>query len=79
MKRFFKYVYYFLSAETKHLRAEAYKAAQAHYSQKPLRDANNPHPRVAEYRYRTLEFQNFQRGYINQRCHEIATAKLNQR
>jgi len=76
--RFFKYVYYFLSSETKQLRTEAYLAAQRYYQNKPLLSEDNPYPRLVEYRYRTLEFQNFQRGFVNQRCHDCAIAKLNQ-
>jgi hypothetical protein len=75
--RLFKYVYYFLTSETKQLRSEAYSAAQKYYGQRPLLSEDNPYPTLPEYRYRTVEFQNFQRGFINQRCHECAIAKLN--
>ncbi len=71
-----KYAFYFLQAETKELRAEAFKAAKNYYAARPIRTASNPFPRVADYNFRRLEFQAFQRGYINQRCSEVAKKKL---
>jgi hypothetical protein len=76
ISRVFSYVYYFLAAETKELRAEAYKAAQKYYAARPLRSSSNPTPHPVDYERRRLEFTSFQRGYINTRCHEIATEKL---
>lgn len=76
ISRVFRYVLYFLQAETKELHKEAFEAAKQYYATKPLRTAKNPNPRVVEYNARREDFVAFQRGYINQRCHEIATAKL---
>lgn len=72
----FKYIYYYLTSETKELRAEAYKAAEAHYNIRPLRNKITQYPRVVDYEYRRREFQAYQRGYINQRCHDCAIAQL---
>jgi len=63
ISRVFSYVYFFLKAETKELRIEAFNAAKKYY---------------ATREHTSLEFQYFQRGYKNQRCSEIATNKLAQ-
>lgn len=76
LSRFFQYLYYFVKAETKDLRIEAFKAAQHYYSARPLLSSTNPHPTPVDYERRRLEFTAFQRGYKNTRCHEIATAHL---
>jgi hypothetical protein len=76
ISRVFRYAFYFLQAETKELRTEAFQAAQNYYAARPLRTASNPYPRVADYNFRREEFIAFQRAYTNQRCHEIATVKL---
>lgn len=70
--RAFRYALYFLRAETKELRAEAFEAAKRYYASKPLRTANHPYPHPIEYTQRREAFQAFQRAYINQRCHEVA-------
>jgi hypothetical protein len=57
----FRYLYYFLKAETEELRTEAFLSAKQYYAG----------------RYRTpLEFQYYQIGFKNQRCREAAKAKL---
>ena len=76
LSRLFLYLVYFFQAETKALRQEAYSAAKAHYSKRPVRSKHNPYPRVTEYQYRITEFQSYQRGYINARCHRAAKEKL---
>lgn len=76
ISRVFRYLYYFVKAETKELRLEAFRAAQLHYASRPVRTASNPHPRPVDYERRRLDFTSFQRGYINTRCHEIAKAQL---
>jgi hypothetical protein len=61
ISRVFSYVYYFLKAETKELRIEAFNAAKKYYST----------------RNHTLkDFQSYQQGYRNQRCHEAAIKQL---
>lgn len=61
LSRVFKYVYYFLTAETKELREEAFLAAKSYYAGKS----------------KTREdFQAFQRGYINSVSSKIASEKL---
>jgi hypothetical protein len=62
--RAFKYLGYFFAAETKELREEAANSAWIYYSDKPsLRTTTN--------------FSSYKRGYINARCRQIATEKLN--
>jgi hypothetical protein len=72
MLRFFKFVYYFHSFETKTLRAEALESAKQFYANKPMLTSSNPRPSVIDYEVRKSEFQAYQRGYINQRCHNYA-------
>lgn len=61
LSRFFQYLYYFLKAETKDLRIEAFNAARQYYSTRE---------------FTSLEFQYFQRGYKNYLCHEAAKKQL---
>lgn len=76
ISRVFSYVYYFLTAETKALRTEAFNAAKKYYASRPLRTNEHPYPHPIDYSRRREEFQAYQRGYINTRCHEAAKAKL---
>lgn len=76
LSRFFRYLGYFLTAETKELRAEAFEAAKRYYAARPLRTAQNLYPHPIDYSRRREEFTAFQRGYINQRCSEVALRKL---
>lgn len=76
MKKMFLYLKYYLGAETKALRKEAFDAAKRYYAAKPLRTNEHPYPHPIEYSRRREDFQAFQRGYINARCSEIAKTKL---
>jgi hypothetical protein len=61
--RAFKYLVYFLEADTKELRQEAREAARQYYSTRPnLKTIDN--------------FQSFQRGFKNVRCRQAARNKL---
>lgn len=61
ISRVFSYVYFFLKAETKELRTEAFNAAKKYY---------------ATREFTSTEFQYFQRGYKNYLCHEAAKKQL---
>jgi hypothetical protein len=76
LSRLFWYLVYFFQAETPALRKEALQAARVYYGKKPLRTNKNPYPRVIAYQQRLEDFRHFQRGYINQRCSDTASAKL---
>ena len=60
--RAFKYVHFYLKADTKELRQEAFDSAKKYYAGKQIT---------------ALEFQAYQRGFKNQRCREAATNELN--
>jgi hypothetical protein len=61
--RAFKYLVYFLEADTKELRQEAREAARQYYSTRPnLKTIDN--------------FQAFQRGFKNARCSQAAKDRL---
>jgi hypothetical protein len=61
ISRVFSYVYFFLKAETKELRLEAFNAAKKYYSTRT---------------HTPKDFEFYQRGYKNQRCHEAAIKQL---
>jgi hypothetical protein len=63
LSRNFRYLRYFLQAETKALRTEAFLAAKHYYAGKE----KTP-----------LEFQYFQRGYKNYICDKVALERLAQ-
>lgn len=56
------------------LQAEATIAARKHF--KAIRSVNNPYPTPIDYERRRMEFQAFQRAYINSYRHEYAKQKL---
>lgn len=74
--KFFKYTLYFFQAETAELRKEAYESAKAYYNERPLRSAANPYPTPIQYQARLRDSVAYQRGYINQRCHDEAIRRL---
>jgi hypothetical protein len=63
ISRVFRYLRYFLQAETKELRTEAFLAAKKYYAGKEKT---------------SLEFQYFQRGYKNYICDKVARERLAQ-
>lgn len=71
---FFQYLKFYFEPKHKELQAEAIIAARQHF--KPLRNVSNPYPRPADYERRRMEFQAFQRGYINAYRSAYAKAKL---
>lgn len=72
--RFLQYLKFYFEPKHKTLQAEATIAARKYF--KPIRTATNPRPTPIDYERRRIEFQAFQRGYINSYRHEYATTKL---
>lgn len=78
IRRFFLYLKFFFEPKDKEVRAMAFSAAKAYYAQRPLRNSQNPYPRVSSYYRRREDFVAFQRGYNNSYRHAYAIKKLEQ-
>lgn len=76
ISRFFRYLKFYNEPNSKELRAEAFNAARTHFARIPLRTALRPYPLPSDYEYRRLQFQAYQRGYINAYRTNYAKAKL---
>jgi hypothetical protein len=74
--RFIHYLWYYCEPNSKALRKEAFEAAKEHFSRIPIRTILRPYPTPRDYEYRRLQFQSFQRGYINAYRSSYAKSKL---
>jgi hypothetical protein len=73
---FLRYLKFYFEPNSKALHTEAFNAARIHFATMPMRTKLRPYPLPADYEYRRLQFQAFQRGYINAYRTNYAKAKL---
>jgi hypothetical protein len=73
--KLFKYLKYYFEPNDKMVRQLALDAARKYFS-KPLRNAENPYPRISEYDYRRQGFLRYQRVWNDKYRHEYAMKKL---
>lgn len=76
LSHFLQYLKFYFEPNSKALHTEAFNAAKAHYAAIPMRTKLRPYPTPSDYEYRRLQFQAFQRGYINAYRSNYAKAKL---
>lgn len=71
---FLQYLKFYFEPKHRVLQAEAAIAARKHF--KSIRSTANPNPTPIDYERRRIEFQAFQRGYINAYRHSYAKTAL---
>ena len=76
LSHFLRYLKFYFEPNSKQLRIEAFAAAKSHYAALPMRTKSRPYPTPSDYEYRRLQFQAFQRGYINSYRSTYAKAKI---
>lgn len=76
LSHFLQYMKFYFEPNSKALHAEAFNAARTHFAKTPMRTMQRPYPTPSDYEYRRLQFQAFQRGYINAYRSNYAKAKL---
>lgn len=76
LSHFLRYLKFYFEPNSKDLHTEAFSAAKAHYAAIPMRTKLRPYPTPSDYEYRRLQFQAFQRGYINAYRTNYAKAKI---
>jgi hypothetical protein len=76
ISRFLRYLQFYFEPNSKALHAEAFIAARTHFATMPMRTKLRPYPTPADYEYRRLQFQAYQRGYINAYRTRYAQDKL---
>ena len=73
--KLFRYLKYYFQPNDKYVRQLAYESAKKYFST-PVRNHNNPYPRVKDYDVRREEFLRYQRAFNDRYRHEYAIFKL---
>lgn len=60
--RIFKFLKYYFEPNDKYVRSLAYNAAKEYFST-PIRNVNNPYPRISHYDQRRAAFLRYQRAF----------------
>lgn len=75
ISRFFLLVKYYYEPDDKYVRGIAYNAARE-YFKTPVKNENNPYPRVSDYDRRREAFLRYQRSFAHSYRLDYAKTKL---
>lgn len=71
----FRYLKYYFQPKDKYVRELAFNSAKEYFST-PVRNKDNPYPRVVDYDRRRAEFSRYQRAFNDAYRHKYAMDRI---